>query len=834
MGSIYWKLSWRTRLLLILFSLTLFVSAFLLFWVQLMVAKAILPLLGGSPSVWNACQFFFQSTLLLGYGYSHLNAKWWGTRRGAIAHSLLLWLPLFFLPIAIADSSPPHSGANPIFWLLALLLSAVGLPFFVVSASAPLLQRWFADSDRPGGQDPYFLYSASNLGSLLGLLLYPTLIEPNFSLSSQSLLWASGYGLLIFLTLSCVVLGNGEWGIGNWELGIGNRANSPSSERVRGWVIGIGHWASGIGDKKNRSAGVPPAPSEPGEKEEDKGGKGGKEDLENLENLEENNPQLKTQNSQAQLKTQNSKLKTQNYPQFPIPNSLYPMRLAHWILLAFLPSSLMLGVTTYLTTDLAAIPLLWAIPLALYLLSFILTFAPRTRLPHQTLVILLPLLLASGIILSLLGAMEPVWLWLPWHLGVFFAAACVFHGELARRRPDPEQLTGFYLWIALGGVLGGWFNAIAAPLLFNSILEYPLIMLLGILILDSGSQDSSLKNTRLIALGLLFGALPVGFNPNGFQDNLPALVLASAILVAFYFAFALGWLRLGVGLALIFMLGQFSGGGLGGLLESDRSFFGVNRVIQDRRGEYRVLVHGTTLHGKQSLDPERRDIPLTYFYPNSPIGQFFDNFNSSDRLERVAVLGLGIGTLAAYSQPGQDWTFYEIDPTVARLASDSRYFTFLEDAKASVSIVLGDGRLQLASVPDNSYDAIVMDAFSSDSIPVHLVTREALQLYFQKLRSRGLLAVNISNRYINLEPVLGALARDLGLSALRQIQLEISEAEKKMGKSPSHWVLLARDSKDFGELARDLRWQPIQIDKNTPLWTDDFSDIFSVLGAKQF
>ena len=500
----------------------------------------------------------------------------------------------------------------------------------------------------------------------------------------------------------------------------------------------------------------------------------------------------------------------------------------------FLPSSLMLGVTTYLTTDLAAIPLLWAIPLALYLLSFILTFAPRARLPHQTLVTLLPLLLASGIILSLLGAMEPVWLWLPWHLGVFFAAACVFHGELARRRPDPEQLTGFYLWIAVGGVLGGWFNAIAAPLLFNSILEYPLIMLLGILILDSGSQDSSLKNTRLIAIGLLFGALPVGFNPNGFEDNLPALVLASAILVAFYLAFALGWLRLGVGLALIFMLSQFSGGGLGGLLESDRSFFGVNRVIQDRRGEYRVLVHGTTLHGKQSLAPERRHIPLTYFYPNSPIGQFFDNFNSSQRLERVAVLGLGIGTLAAYSQPGQDWTFYEIDPTVARLASDPHYFTFLEDAKASVSIVLGDGRLQLASVPDNSYDAIVMDAFSSDSIPVHLVTREALQLYFQKLRSRGLLAINISNRYINLEPVLGALARDLGLSALRQIQLEISEAEKKMGKSPSHWVLLARESQDFGDLARDLRWQPIQIQKNTPIWTDDFSDIFSVLGAKQF
>ncbi len=788
--------------MLVLYSFTLFLSAFLLFWVQLMAAKMILPLLGGSPSVWNTCQFFFQATLLLGYGYSHLTTTWWKTRRQAIAHGFLLFAPLVFLPIAVSKTWLPPREANPIPWLIALLIASVGLPFFVVSTTAPLLQKWFADTEHPSSNDPYFLYSASNLGSLLGLFSYPILIEPNFSLSRQSSLWAIAYGLLIVLTLGCAVF--------LWKQGKNLTPQPPSLQ-----------------------------------------GKG--------ENFSSFSPPLAGEGLGERL-TLKQKLQ--------------------WVLLAFIPSSLLLGVTTYLTTDLAAVPLLWAIPLAIYLLTFILTFARNPRLPHQTFVTLSPLLLTALVLLSLLKILQPLWLLLPLHLLGFFVAACIFHGELARSRPIARHLTSFYLWISAGGVLGGLFNAIAAPVLFPSVQEYPLILLLGILMLQSPAHETTareefnpfvslsaatgekpdpqaieqmwlemsrqkeqaksrqfsvfkltLQNTRLVSLGLLFGALLVGFNPHGLTNNLIGNFLAFTILAGLYYAFNLGGVRLTSGLILIFLLSQFSIGNLGGVLDIDRSFFGVNRVVQDRRGEYHSLLHGTTLHGKQSLAPERRREPLTYFYRTGPIGQVFQSLNASDRLSNVAVLGLGIGTLAAYAEPGQTWTFYEIDPAVEKLARNPQYFTFLQDSKAPFSIVLGDARLRLADVPDNSYDLLVMDAFSSDSIPVHLVTREAIALYLSKLTQRGLLAVNISNRYINLEPVLGALARELGLASLRQLELNISPDEKALGKSPSHWVLLGRSRQDFGTLNKDARWQPVADCLNAPLWTDDFSDIFRVLRA---
>jgi hypothetical protein len=771
--------------LLVLFSVTLFMSAFLLFWVQLMVAKMILPLLGGSPAVWNTCQFFFQGTLLLGYAYGHLTTRWWETRRQAVIHSFLLLVPVAFLPVAVPKGWIPPANANPIPWLLALLLVSTGIPFFVVSTSAPLVQKWFAGTGHPSSQDPYFLYIASNLGSMLGLLSYPILIEPNFSLTQQSWLWAAGYGLLIFLTLGCAAC--------LWR----SPQNAVPVQTVRD-----------VADKQTQHVASLPLTQTDGEE---------------------------TGSTSATAAP---------------PSAAQRSR---WVLLSFIPSSLLLGVTTYITTDIASLPLLWAVPLAIYLLTFILTFASKPLLPHKTLVALLPLLLTPLIILSLLKVMQPVWLLLPLHLAGFFVAGCVFHGELQKSRPSSQHLTSFYLWVAFGGVLGGWFNALAAPLLFPSVLEYPLVMSLSILLAGEYTSEQAksqphraselaekgnwekfsffnlkLRTTRRVSLGLLFGALIVGFDPKGFTDNLLGNLVAFSLLAAMFYAFSLGLGRLVTGSILIVMLSQFALGNMGGVLHIDRSFFGVNRVVTDRRGEYRSLLHGTTLHGKQSLDPQRRREPLTYFYRTGPIGQVFQSLNASQRLSRVAVLGLGIGTLAAYSAPGQEWTFYEIDPAVEKLARNANYFTFLQDSKAPFSVVLGDARLRLASVPDSYYDLLVMDAFSSDSIPVHLVTREAIQLYFSKLTEQGLLAINISNRYINLEPVLGGLARHLGLSALRQLQREISPAEREKGKSPSHWVLLARQQGDFGNLASDSRWQPVPATGGAPLWADDFSDIFRV------
>ncbi len=730
--------------MLILFSFTLFVSAFLLFWVQLMVGKMILPLLGGSPSVWNTCLFFFQSILLLGYGYSHLTTRWWGTRRQAVIHSFLLLLPIASLPIIIAKGWVPPHDANPIPWLLALLLVSVGLPFFVISTSAPLIQKWFADTAHPDSSDPYFLYTASNLGSILGVLSYPILIEPNFTLTEQSWLWKIGYGLLALLTLGCATF----------------------------------LWRKGTNKIEVTSATV----------------------------------DATSPNTQQQ---------------------------ARWVLLSFLPSSLLLGVTTYITTDIAAIPLLWAVPLALYLLTFIFTFTRKPLLPHHTLVGFLPLLLTALIVLSLLKVMQPVWVLLPLHLLGLFVLGCVFHGELARSRPSSEYLTIFYLWIAVGGVLGGLFNAIAAPLLFPSILEYPLIMGLSILLLQLPSRKDNcvtqsfftLKKTLPISIGLLLGSLLVGFQLKYFNMSLVGSLFALSILVAIRYSFTLHPVRFGVGIALIVLLSQFYIPSMGRILDSERSFFGVNRVLFDKQGGYHILLHGTTVHGKQSLAPQRRHQPLTYFYPTGPIGQVFRDLNRTKHLSKVAVLGLGIGTLAAYSEPAQQWTFYEIDPIVEKLAINPRYFTFLQDSKAPFSIVLGDARLRLADVPDKHYDLIVMDAFTSDAIPVHLVTREAIQLYLSKLTEQGLIAINISNRYINLEPVIGALAHNLGLSTLKQLEMNVSPAEKEMGKSASHWVLLARHQSDFGNLIKDSRWQPISETVLRRVWTDDFSNIFSVLRA---
>lgn len=775
--------------MLILFSFTLFLSAFLLFWVQLTVAKMILPLLGGSPAVWNTCQFFFQVILLLGYGYSHFITNWLNDRRQVIIHSSLLFLPLLFLPISISTNLLPPQNINPIPWLLILLLLSVGLPFFVVSTSAPLLQKWFSNTNHSSSDDPYFLYGASNLGSMLGLLLYPVLIETNISLINQSKLWAIGYiSLVVFILLCAVCL---------WKF--------PSKQPN---IL--------------------------------------------IDNTVDKN-QRKKPSVQLQLQ---------------------------WILWAFLPSSLVLGVTNYITTDLAAIPLLWAVPLAIYLFTFILTFARQPILPQllnqKKIIGILPLLLTTLIIISLLKIIQGIWLLVPLHLLGFFAAAYVCHGELAKSRPNSAYLTLFYLWVSVGGVLGGLFNAIAAPLLFKSVLEYPLIMILILLLLrditgeklkaeqiklqesarinaffgediaaklstplpntsnfNSPNFIFSLSKTWPLSIGVLVGSLIIGFDINFFTYNIIAIMVGIALVFTIYYTFNLKFWRLLVGIVLILLLNQFSIlDKLGGIIASDRSFFGVSKVLYNKTENYHSFVHGTTLHGKQSLETQRRQEPLTYFYPTGPIGQIFQFFKTNkphNKPNNIGVLGLGVGTLAAYSETGQNWTFYEIDPIVEKIARDTRYFTFLADAKAKYSIVLGDARLRLTEVADNSYDVIFMDAFSSDSIPVHLITKEAIELYLRKLTSNGLLIINITNRHLNLEPVIATLAKNLGLFTLQQWEKDVSEFEKNLGKAPSHWVILARNKEFFGSLLQDQRWQPISENYHASLWTDDFSNIFSTL-----
>ncbi len=729
--------------MLVFFAITLFVSATLLFWVQPMFAKMVLPLLGGTPAVWNTCMVFFQAALLAGYGYAHVATAWLGVRRQAAIHVGLLLLPLLTLPIGIPMGWSPPVEKNPIPWLFVLLLVSVGLPFFVVSASAPMLQKWFSDTGHRSAKDPYFLYGASNLGSMLALLSYPVMIEPQLRLAEQSWVWAGGYGLLVVLTLGCAVI--------LWR--------SP--------VVVVGQRGQGAGLD---------------------GGSG-----------------------------------------------LTVRRRVRWVVLSFVPSSLMLGVTTHLSTDITPIPLFWVVPLALYLLTFVLAFARRPILPHLLMVRALPLVILPLLISIFLNLQQPLWLLILLHLLTFFVAAMVCHGELVKDRPPAEYLTEFYLWMSVGGVLGGLFNALVAPMVFSSVVEYSLAMVLACLLRPSTRPDEQKPLSRWLdfglplALGILVAGLIWAVKVSDLKPVWLSISLIFGLPSVLCFTFRDRPIRFGLGVAAVMLANVFYTSTLGHILHTERSFFGVNRIMVDPEEKYRLLFHGSTIHGWQSLDLFRSREPLSYFYRTGPIGQLFTAFSGANAKPKVAIAGLGIGSMACYGEPEQQWTFYEIDPVVERIARDPQYFTYLRDCPPKINVVLGDARLSLRRAPDRHYGFIFLDAFSSDAIPVHLLTREAIELYLTKLADGGILAFNITNRYLDLRPVLSDLARDAGLVCMAQDDSDISEAEKKSGKAASRWVVMARQQNDLSKLAQDQRWNVLTSRPGARVWTDNFSNILEVI-----
>jgi len=432
------------------------------------------------------------------------------------------------------------------------------------------------------------------------------------------------------------------------------------------------------------------------------------------------------------------------------------------------------------------------------------------------------------------------WPFIPFHLLAFLVTAMVCHGEIAYSRPPTSHLTEYYLWISIGGVLGGVFNTLVAPKVFNSLVEYPLMIVIACLLRPSLDSDRQRQYKRWLDLGLplaslvLFGLSKIGMryfvegrDTLGIPE-LILLILISCFVGIFCFSFRYRPIRFGFGMGAILLVGFLWAGEQEQILYKERSFFGIHKVVHDSKGGYHLLFHGTTLHGAQSLNPMRIHEPLTYFYPTGPLGQVFVVFPKNPDHAQVAVIGLGTGSAAGYAKPGQRWTFYEIDPVVERLARDTRFFTFLKDCPAKVSVVLGDARLSLANAPDHSYDLIILDAFSSDAIPIHLLTREALKLYLSKLSEGGVLVFHISNRYLDLKPILSQLAQGLDLVGLVQDDMELSEAEKKAKKAPSTWAVMAPRSPDLSRLAEDNRWRPLSGSPRSTLWTDDFSNIISV------
>jgi hypothetical protein len=731
----------------VLFSLTLFAGSGLLFLVQPMCAKMVLPLLGGSPGVWNTCMVFFQAGLLAGYACAHAGPTWLGTRPHAVLHLGFLILPFFILPIALGEQ-PPDADAWPALWLLRALLISVGLPFVMLAGNAPLLQRWFATTGHARARDPYFLYAASNLGSMVALLGYPFLVEPNFALHRQSSLWTVGYGVLVVLSLACAVA----------------------------------MWSAG------RQADTLPA---------------------------------STKTSTAS-------------PRFSERVS--------WLLLALVPSSLMLSVTQFLTTDIAAIPLFWVLPLALYLLTFILVFAGKPLVPHALVLRWLPLIVLVLVLIKLTEATEPAVMILGVHLLGMFWICLACHGELARRRPGADHLTEYYLWLALGGVLGGMFNGLLAPLLFKSIVEYPLILIAACLLLPRRVEDPASRSAGQRAAALRDFALPLvlGLGTAGLilvgehlslQPGPVSVAVMFMVPVVIAYTFVERPVRFGLGLAAILLAASLYPGVHGRTVYRARSFFGVHQVTED--AGFRQFVHGNTVHGLQSLNPAKLSIPLGYYHPKGPIGHLFQVMKQDDpRRSRVALIGLGTGAMAAYARPGQHWTFFEIDREVIRIASpEARLFTYLGDAQGTVDVVAGDGRLMVAG-SEERFGVIVVDAFNSDSIPVHLLTRQALKIYRSRLTEHGILAMHISNRYLDLEPVLANLAQDAGPPMVCWIwnDRELPQRAKEMGRLAAQWALLANSLDDLAMIARPpFHWRGAHADPTLHVWTDDFSNLFQVL-----
>lgn len=736
------------------FTITIFLGAALLFMVQPMAAKLVLPLLGGSPSVWNTCMVFFQALLLAGYAYAHWSVRVLGLRRQVLLHLAVVAAPAvlwcFGWPPLGKPGAGPAEGQGPVVWLLGSLVVTVGPAFFVLSTCGTLMQRWFAATGHAGAKDPYFLYAASNAGSMLALLSYPLMLEPWLRLGEQRWAWSAGFLVFAAATACCAVCVR--------------RSGRTQKDLMVGGV-----------DEADR---VGPA---------------------------------------------------------------WKQRL-RWVVLSMVPSSLMLAVTQYLSTDIAAVPLLWVVPLGLYLLTFILAFAGRWTVPLRVCDRSLPILVLSLVAIVLLGRHDPIWIIMILNLAALFFGAMLCHGRLAASRPPAAHLTTFYMCIATGGVLGGVFNAIVAPMVFDALLEYPIAIAAVCLLRppDPGPRASAWK--RVTDLG--FAMLPVAVmllvqvvvrrvaspgwasNPPGEYVKLGCEVGVPVLLCYLLVGGRVRFAAAVLGLLLV-EAAQLSRSSE----HQARTFFGLYSVYRSRTpGGFDAveLRHGTTLHGSQWEDPARRNEPLAYYHRLGPVGDVFSTHGHTALFDRVGVVGLGTGSIASYGRAGQSMRFFEIDPEVVWMSGPGGYFRFLEDSNADVSTVLGDARLSVAKEADGSFGAIFLDAFSSDAVPVHLLTTEAVSVYLSKLKPRGIIAFHVSNRYLDLERVVRGVAGQLGLVvATRNDTVDEAVARKTLHQS-STWMVVARSREDLVPFLSRPAWEESPRRPGDVVWTDDYSSFIGV------
>jgi hypothetical protein len=737
-------------------------GAGLLFLIEPMTAKGLLPWLGGTPAVWTVSLVFFQTTLLAGYLYAHLLTSRLPLHRTVVIHGVLAAIAVVLILLRGTAPTGPVQGP-PALWLLGALASSVGLPFFVLAATAPLMGRWVAAL--PGERDPYPLYAVGNASSLLALLAYPLLVERALPLASFA---------------------------GTATGGLTQNALWSALFVVFAAIIGL------CGFQVARQSAAP-----------------------------------------ARLMRQETGA---------TPGSTW-----QWMFLSAIPAAAMLGTTQALTTDVAAVPLLWVVPLALYLLTFVLAFARPHWLPPRILSWALAALVLVVAATQWLSSRPAPRLALPLYLATLFAAGALCHGRLARSRPPARELTGFYLAIAAGGALGSMVCGLLAPLVLRSVAEYPAALVLACLCRPGGRIG--LRRDVVPALAFIAVVATVHWmltpsNPmaaRSLQVEVPLISLALAVLAFRPWPFA-------TGLAVMFFMAATTGPNAGHDVLTTRSFFGVLRVKntpgmpfvtgdgQDRaptRLPMHELYHGTTLHGIQiRTGNQLQRLPTSYFHPQGPLGRVFAGLRARPgrpQLAEVGVVGLGAGTLAAYGQAGERFTFFEIDPKVAQIARDPELFSFLEDSPARTEIVVADGRIALAAQPDGRFDLLVMDAFSSDAPPVHLLTHEALALVLRKLRPGGVAAYNVTGTYFDLAPVLAEGVAALGDLAGGLYWSDDSHlpAGLALGKAPSCWVVVAADRAYLEAIRGTGPWAPLSSQRRTGgrrwLWTDRSSSPLAAL-----
>jgi SAM-dependent methyltransferase len=677
---------------MILYALTIVVSAFLLFQVQPVIAKIILPWFGGSAAVWTTCMLFFQTVLVLGYLYAHATVRYLRPRVQMMLHVALLLVSAVVLPIYPGAWLKPSGTGDPVFGILGVLAATVGLPYFLLSTTGPLLQAWYARQYK--GAIPYRLFALSNAGSMFALVSYPFLFEPVYTTRQQSGMWSIGFGVFIALCAFTAI-----------------RSGTSFVAEI--------------------------APQE----------------------------EAAQKPSAAQYWT--------------------------WMALAACASTLLLAITNHLSQNVAAIPFLWVLPLSVYLLTFILCFEGSgwyRRFPYLPLVAVALGSMAYAMAGDLEGNVS-IKLLVPLFSMGLFTCCMVCHGELARMKPHPRYLTQFYLSVSVGGAAGGLLVGLVAPHFFNAFYELPVGLVgcafLVVLVLKQDPELGWFRHWRqpapLVASALALAlAVYVGLEIRKEERNARLLV---------------------------------------------RNFYGGLRVKDSgpitAQDSVRTLIHGTINHGEEYLNPTKRDIPITYYGGGSGVAQAVRDRQKSGPI-RIGVIGLGTGTMAAFGKPGDYIRFYEINPLVPRIARGEFYF--VPDSKAKVEIAMGDARLSLEREQPENFDIIVVDAFSSDAIPVHLLTREAMDLYFRHLKPDGILVVHISNRYLDLQPVLAGEIKEIGKIG-RVVDTEDDDTQDLFGAT---WVLIRNPAAGFSPSILNSS-SDLAKARKIRLWTDDYSNLFQIL-----